>query len=440
MKKRLFSVLLFLLITVALVACSLTPSVGDAGNQTDDNQIVDPESNPLAFLEAAGEKLKNADSFEMQSYEWEMRKDLYSPDQEKQILQMQYVKNLQGTPASRMELEFGVFHRWWYFHGNVGYQGDYEMSDFHYFAKHVRNEDFRSDQHFWFFSDSLDALDKELFDRFCQLSYEVSTEESGNTVFLSEQLSLEQLRKVMNVNYPLCLGNDDLIRYSRTMQIANIDVMPVEKPESRYRLVITVDQDGYLSEIQLNREWLTKDSIYLFCGMRSINFTEFNKETTIEAASYEDNFTCEKDHPTVLHHFGDHHTARYTYNSDDNTYGIIGFNHTYESGFLTALAETVITTCYPVPTEIEGIPVTIVYTYDGTAIDCLVIPKGVSVGTNGETGIAGGAINTLYFEDTKDNVYAYAKANLHKNYHLKPTCYFAGEWEYADGVPTPIGQ
>ena len=72
MKKRLFSALLVLLITLALVACSATPSAGNTNDTTENTQNIDPQSNPFAFLKAAGEKLKNAESFQMDILHWAM--------------------------------------------------------------------------------------------------------------------------------------------------------------------------------------------------------------------------------------------------------------------------------------------------------------------------------------------------------------------------------
>lgn len=444
MKKRIFSVLMFLLMTIALVACNTSTSVGDTGNQTDNTQIIDPESDPLAFLEAAGEKLKNADSFETKVLHWSgVRTNTpYTPDQETEQLQMWYVANLDGSPASYLKA-INPYSDWYYFHGNFGYSGNLDDEEFCYETKHIRDEGFSPEQHFWFIQNGLNFQNDAMFESFCQLEHTIEVTQDGKATILFDGLSGDQLISLMDTKYPMLSEPLDPMLSSYIFGSV-INSKNATDATCKFTMEFTVDNQGFLSGIKVVLYWKRDGaSEYVILATRSLIFTNINKEMSLQRTDFEANFKSKEKHPDIYHHFGEHYSAQYIYHTlDSHQEGYLLSNFCYMCLYgygyyqIYPVYQYSLETDYKVPSQLVDIPVNRV-SNTGYDIEKIIIPAGVRVDPYGEDGATGSSYGELFFEDSQKNVDALHRS-YHPNYYFTSPVYYAGEWEYVDGVPTPI--
>lgn len=213
----------------------------------------------------------------------------------------------------------------------------------------------------------------------------------------------------------------------------------------------SVDAQGYLCDITLKTE------VQGITGTISLALTQINQLQSIEVPDIAKNFaytqnTCLDiwDGPIRAHYrYEDWTVSRFVDDEGwvDETYtglGFVGFGDYYADDYNVAL--------YEIPAEIDGTPVTyvqdILYNhFSSVTVDQLVIPAGTVVNLCGaldETGAHYYCENTtLFFHDTKDaaisNVHTADEPDLPSDTPIAKAIYYAGEWEYVDGIPTPIG-
>ena len=173
--KKTAIVFLIILTVFCFAACKKAPSVEKEPETTQAPEPIDPKRDPAAFLEAAGNKLRNADSFELTMWHWNY--NFYANKQEDlatfhseiepsfYLYKMRYDSDLDGSPASYLTLhrtsDPNEYFAWSYFHGNTGYT----VSDKDHF-KHVCEENFSAKQYFWFLNNGMDIENDKLFDNF----------------------------------------------------------------------------------------------------------------------------------------------------------------------------------------------------------------------------------------------------------------------------------
>lgn len=486
MKKRILSVLLLLMITVVLVACSAAPSAGDSGNQGGSGQILDPQNDPLAFLEAAGEKLKNAESFQMDIWHWALNLNTAEPEAfslgstpTQNLYEMQYVSDSDGSPASYLkEFEWGSsseapqVEEWHYLGSKTGYGGQgSEQYDDNF--KHFSEKGFTEKQRFWILGTAMDIGKDTLFAEFCELKPTVTTAEDGTTS-LEAHLTYEQLRSLLNVELPMHTTHDSEIT-GRTS--ANIFARAMSPEELSLEFI--VNSEGYLCHIIVKKWTCLKDSTdYNWVDIaRIISFSRINEKIEIDTSSISQSYLKNPEqHHYLVHHYHDDCQAIYKYDPQRNVFDYDHiqknmYDHAYiynkpdsSHPMFVTRAFDVILPPYRLYTEIDGFQVETKYHFsDASFEEQLIVPKGVTFNYGYHSEALGGAFRNLdkvFFEDTaetaKINVRQTTGTNSDDIYltlseaeekwggipyytdNLLEKFYFAGEWEYVDGVPTPI--
>ena len=205
---------------------------------------------------------------------------------------------------------------------------------------------------------------------------------------------------------------------------------------------VTVDGEGYLREVALKADLLGSSP--------SISFTidQINEITSLEKPDYAKNFTSnvgvrkeplEDSLNSEVYIIKGDVAAWYTNNPFDletrggwRMYGFTG-----ENGSSIPV--------YEVPEQIDGFPVISVYLgsalWDEITVERAVIPKGVQVfgGTlDFEEGIVKETV--LFFcEEKRWVIKSFGTVDEpHFEEGAYKAAYYAGEWEYVDGIPTPL--
>lgn len=205
---------------------------------------------------------------------------------------------------------------------------------------------------------------------------------------------------------------------------------------------VTVDGEGYLREVALKADLLGSSP--------SISFTidQINEITSLEKPDYAKNFTSnvgvrkeplEDSLNSEVYIIKGDVAAWYTNNPFDlETRGgwrMEGF--TGENGSSIPV--------YEVPEQIDGFPVTSVYLgsalWDEITVERAVIPKGVQV-FGGMLDFEEGIVKetVLFFcEEKRWVIKSFGTVDEpHFEEGAYKAAYYAGEWEYVDGIPTPL--
>ena len=203
---------------------------------------------------------------------------------------------------------------------------------------------------------------------------------------------------------------------------------------------VSVDSEGYLREIDLRTGLLRAGASITF------TFDKINEIPSLEAPDFAKNFSANMGfgNPTIDSPFtnigvikGDVGTT-YEYNPMiiDQWDGLC-FN-----GFSTDKEEEYVIPVYEIPEEVDGIPVkyiSFMYTpFTTIRVERVVIPKGIKFLPASEDD---NKIDTvLFFYDAEENVeknFGTWEEPAEDIYCYK-AAYYAGEWEYVDGIPTPL--
>lgn len=196
---------------------------------------------------------------------------------------------------------------------------------------------------------------------------------------------------------------------------------PVEEVEQAMAQGITVsaymklDDSGVLQEIALEQMGTT-------VGYR---IGKLNQVDNIPAPEYASNFVWESGAYCVYEENG----QKIVYEYADNGFVFTGFGEYF--------ADEYDIQCYTVKTTVEDMPVLEVRGtnnngFNETRVHNLVIPSGIGLNTS-----AGwenwAAQTTFFFEDSLES----ASITAYENDASQLQMYFAGEWSYVDGLPTP---
>lgn len=208
---------------------------------------------------------------------------------------------------------------------------------------------------------------------------------------------------------------------------------------------VTVDSEGYLREVALKADLL---------GARpSITFTidQINEIDSLEAPDYAKNFVSnigvrkeplEDSMDSEVYIIKGDVAAVYTNTPIDlETRGgwmMGGFEG--EAG--------IVVPCHEILEQIDGFPVLSAvpgnYGNNKAVVERVVISKGVKISNGGEYGYgANNMIDTvLFFCDAEENVlksfYVLGDPYYDGESYCYKAAYYAGEWEYVDGIPTPL--
>lgn len=224
-----------------------------------------------------------------------------------------------------------------------------------------------------------------------------------------------------------------------------------EMPESVAETLVSqsaygkISKEGYLSEFcmtaQVSQEGETMSTDLLFT-VDAIN------ATTVETPDFVANFQL-AEYAEVVYFVGGT-DAHYEYNwdyydSEQKFYmDFRGFGEHYDDSYTVE--------SYTILSEVEGVPVRFMENVvnNGTiTVKRLVIPAGVHVdirGNYGENGFVSGAEETtLFFEDPEagvDKTFFLLGEQPPADYWYDPVyvkaAYYQGQWEYVDGIPTPL--
>ena len=296
--------------------------------------------------------------------------------------------------------------------GNVAYhQGSYS---FHQYIKHLSNVPFGVDIFLSEYSEFF--LNKNFLKDFVGQTPAI-TETDNETVY-----TISGPETVYQVLMGTPLSED---------QIAEMYGIPIE--ECTFSLYVSVD--GYFTGFAMTHYWREKETDILQSNCVMLSFDKLNTEVTIEEPA----FVAHTEQWEAYHIHENGYEAVYEWDYTEEArivYEFRGMENDYSS--------TQIVPIYKVLSEIEGMPVvrvTDVSTnmFQNTAyIEKLVLPEGVSFwGCSGEDRPK----TEIYFESPREhlnNRFYTMEEEKHGEDVLIKAAYYAGEWEYVDGIPTPI--
>lgn len=196
---------------------------------------------------------------------------------------------------------------------------------------------------------------------------------------------------------------------------------PMEEVEQAMAQGITVsaymklDDSGVLQEIAMEQMGMT-------VGYR---IGKLNQVGTIAVPEYVSDFVWE----TGAYYVYEENGQKAVYEYSDDGFAFTGFGEYF--------ADEYDIQCYTVKTTVEDMPVLEVRGtnnngFNETRVHNLVIPSGI--GLNTSTGWENWAAQTtFFFEDSLES----ASITAYENDASQLQMYFAGEWSYVDGLPTP---
>lgn len=462
MKKQLLVLILLVVITV-LTACNNTAPV----SPTDEAE--DTPKTTLELLESAGEKLRTAQSFNLGMWEWESNYwnvikiedlDTFSLESEPttKFYEMQYVANLDGSPVSyTIQPDISnpeETNDWYYFYGETGYSVHNHNTNY----KHICDDASSNDWHFWFLNNAIDIRNTALFENFCELEPSVTTAENGY-IAISAHLTSEQLCSLLGVALPM---------YTSSEIEAPIGYFyPDTEDPKELSLEFIIDPQGYLRQIQVKKWKPLKDETnfeYTYL-VRSISFSDINEKIDIKAPSLATDYLKNPEQKyCIAHHFDGDYQAIYSYDSEKNVYNY-SFIEKNLSQDVRPFNNYQTTPAYRLLTEIDNIVVQADYKLANPwevstcYADNLIIPKGM-VFVYGWYYLDGSdrLLGNVYFEDPEETAsfvlnYTSIPDRVTQLLSLKEVkellgyisiedrlknVYYAGEWEYVDGIPMPI--
>lgn len=474
MAKRSLTILLVLCLLVGLTAC---------GNEKMAEQKPAGPKTTLELLKSAGEKLRNADTFQLDIWSWSLNMaiaepELFSVDSKPtvKLYEMQYVSDLNGAPASYLKewksQKEPQVDTWHYLGDSTGYGGEGDPGQHSNNYKHFSEKSFTAKQRFWVLNSMMDIGKDTLFAEFCALEPTVTTAENGTTT-VEARMNYEQLRKLLNVEVPMHTGH--------AIEIGSRDSAIVfAYPNVELSLEFVIDAQGYLQHIAVKSWNRQNDSTEydIVRTVRIISFSRINEELKLDATAVSKGFMKdpEQNHYFV-HYYQDEYQAVYCYDPERNVFDFWRIlknwrTHTYvyDEEYMPQIRvdlDYIVLPPYRLLTEVENCKVQTVWSFNESYfLEQLIIPKGVTFNygyTNGWEG-AYRQLDKVFFEDSEasaritvkriygisgDDNYRETEITLaeaqeqlggipYYNDQLLEKFYFAGQWEYVNGVPTPI--
>lgn len=205
-------------------------------------------------------------------------------------------------------------------------------------------------------------------------------------------------------------------------------------------LSMRVNAKGYFSGFSLDMKLYDAESDMHATQNLVMSIDKLDEEVTIEEPA----FIAETKQWDEYHIHENGYEAVYTVDTDyDGEYTERLGKICVFRGMVYDRNDPPIIPVYKVLAEIDGIPVAFVLSYDDypyiACIEKLIMPKGVSFGIRHCDGMH--PDTELYFESTEEelNNYIYVIGNEYDGWGQGvKAAYYAGEWEYVDGIPTPI--
>lgn len=416
--KRLLCVVLAVALCLAFSACGkeLKPQ-GTAGENETLNEDI------LANLNAAVEKLMESDSFEVITTDKSMGEAEAVVTYQLATIDGQTHIRVDGNAVSGSQnVDFSS-----YYMGNQGYTGDLYSS--------------------W------PTVTKTIYEDGVTLP-EVIHPEMDVTAFLETFAALQPTTKVKDgmTQYTKSISKEEFLQFYACIygEDAYIELFPV----GFYSVSVEVDSQGVLRRVTLKGPFES----------RTLTVNQINEIASLEMPDSVRNFTydftyslrtclvvekgeqrvvyqpnCWQDYPSFVTGGGD-------WNNVDLGFGFLGFESYYKDDYVVEVAE--------VPEEIDGVPVVRVCgVIDGgfgdVKVKRLVIPKGVQIsmgGTyEGDEMLFYSENTTLFFCDTEENVVKTFSTPDAPSVEIEgeelpmfQAAYYAGQWEYVDGIPTPL--
>ena len=425
---KIAALLLSAFLLCAFSACgeeSPSPSVTTVPSavttQPDDNN---PPSDPastaaLNALTAAAEKTQSAKSFVITYGATREFKEL---DQFYEDMYTQTVTiDENGTYTSILESDDGNMS---YYSGNEGYGIDtyiYPTGYIHY----ISPTPFGADR---IFSDLNEiVLNPNFLTDFCSFKPAESSSE-GTTEYRIDKLQVEQLFELLMGKKP----SDEDINMDGTV--------------TNTGAVLKINAEGYLSELSygMQMEGEVDGTTVTAINTVVIRFSDINKDITITAPEWSESFYENIKRGYQVHYCENGYEAVYFYDINFNSSeGRFTF-----SGMAAYYDDELVVPVYKVLDNIRGIPVIAATDVcensfaENVYIEKLILPVGVCFGgvSFSEPRLLD---NTeLYFEraagyDENDHFVIIGEENPGEYWLEVKAAYYAGEWEYVNGIPTP---
>lgn len=283
---------------------------------------------------------------------------------------------------------------------------------------------------------------------------EVIQPELDVTAFLETFAALQPTTKVKDgmTQYTKKLSKEEFLQFYACIygEDAYIDLFPI----GFYSASVEVDSQGVLHKVTfegpLESRTLTVGRINEITSLEmpesvrdfEYDFT-YSLRTSLVVEKGEQRVIYQpngwQDYPSFVTGGGD-------WNNVDFGFGFAGFESYYKDDYIVEVAE--------VPEEIDGIPVVRVCgVIDGgfgdVKVKRLVIPEGVQINIcgvwEGDKTVFYTENTTLFFCDTEENVIKMFSTPDTPSLEFEgeelpmfQAAYYAGQWEYVDGIPTPL--
>ncbi len=423
--KKLFSLMLAILMMLTLFAgCDK----GTANNDNDDDDgssdkgssVVGNASEILENFDGQGvsmsaediekliadaiTKIEKSNSFEMVAkiktdYDGEKEEEelLCKFKQDGDVITYYYEEPYQGYDMPSPKINKS------YYNGKVGYELDYSYSPT-MIKKIISDENFTKE----YVADDLG------FDMFEGLHKSVSksepaVEKDGNTYKVSAKIPFKKLGELMDIEVPENVDGSYTFEYYINNGTLVMFVIIMEQAQDQSRMTLNM---GIAFNNVNNTEVAVPDFISLY-------------DDALANAEYGYDYTA-----AVTYVEG---TTSVEYEKQISEDGEVEFGGMQIRTGLGSNADAMpILECYKYRTEVEGYKVTSVLIggfMTGTwgKVERLVIPKGIYV----ETWEFDEPVTEVFFEDSKDEA-------QHDEIVGAKGVYYADEWEYVNGLPTPI--
>lgn len=283
---------------------------------------------------------------------------------------------------------------------------------------------------------------------------EVIQSELDVTAFLETFAALQPTTKVKDgmTQYTKSISKEAFLQLYACIygEDAYIELFPV----GFYSVSVEVDSQGVLRQVTLKGPFES----------RTLTVNRINEITSLEmpesVRDFEYDFTytlrtslvVEKGEQRVIYRpngwqdYPSFVTGGGDWNNVDFGFGFAGFESYYKDDYIVEVAE--------VPEEIDGIPVVRVCGvidsgFGDVKVKRLVIPKGVQINIGatyeGDEILFYTENTTLFFCDTEENVVKMFSTPDTPSVEFEgeelpmfQAAYYAGQWEYVDGIPTPL--
>lgn len=430
--------LLVLLIVFSLAACSITrdntdPSFKDSQSSTEEAASgntgspsveesksgeeetpsnVDIE-NLQPVLEAALAKVSNASSYTL---------TIVDTDDD---LECDYnaVTTVQVTKGANASLLYESVEEWTdhtddgdetgtgahyqlYFQGTTGYEQNTSLRNYKYYLDTEMTVD-----RLLLHQDGFSIRNTEALFQFAELGPVATENEDGSVTYALNNTTIENFLSVY-----LLLSSGDEEEKEETAQWYE----QVCADDTVLNILVSIDAQGCFSMLYFEMIDMVDDE-YVWSETSRYTITEVNT-TEVSVPDFAENFTYGRWGCAVI------------VNDDAYAYYLYEEEYFRFQGFGTYARDDYTVSCYKLCTEIEGVPVAggnaaLYNTFCDVTVERLVIPSGLHFTYTGS--YLGDTI--LFFEDTMEERFD------PELYDVAAGVYYGGQWEYVDGIPSPIG-